>query len=61
MTNRSNVSLQKKIAALHDEESRLKREIQRAEEELQLEEESTHHLKQQTNVGPHPKTKELYY
>ncbi|XP_045570243.1 interferon-induced 35 kDa protein homolog isoform X1 [Salmo salar] len=44
-------SERKKIAALHDEESRLKREIQRAEEELQLEEESTHHLKQQTNVS----------
>lgn len=44
-------SERKKIAALHDEESRLKREIQRAEEELQLEEESSHHLKQQTDVS----------
>nr|XP_046187309.1 LOW QUALITY PROTEIN: interferon-induced 35 kDa protein homolog [Oncorhynchus gorbuscha] len=44
-------SERKKMAALHDEESRLKREIQRAEEELQLEEESTHHLKQQTDVS----------
>ncbi|CAB1342040.1 unnamed protein product [Coregonus sp. 'balchen'] len=44
-------SERKKMAALHEEESRLKREIQRAEEELQLEEESTHQLKQQTDVS----------